>query len=289
MVTGWYPIAKFFRQNIGADWISLLALGILMALLSFFVDYSIERCLYGKGDKYIHHRFVLLWASQPQFLHKLRLLCMYESWFTRYAPIICKPRVPPPPPPPRETTGDLTASFYQVVGSLTMRWVMGVGHIDQRHSELRSLCIPLTDSMDQVLQTYRTFPGSGWGWLTILSLSGGSGKIPPPPPPPQSNPTISRGSPYRHAIEKCIRYPCTVWHIQSAIASKFPFDNKQSLTSSKPCAAVRLWLYEAVTTITVMQYVIWVLYPALLIVFGVGFTHIVSPPAIGTLLCLPSA
>ena len=49
------------------------------------------------------------------------------------APIACKPQGTPPL---SETTRDLIASFYPMVGDLTMRLAMGVGHIDQRQSEL---------------------------------------------------------------------------------------------------------------------------------------------------------
>ena len=98
--------------------------------------------------------------------------------------------------------GDLTASLYPGVGNLTTRRVTGVGHIDRRQSALLSSRVPLTNSMDQVAQTHRTFPAptDGAVWLFRLSPSGVLGYI---WPHPGQIPTISRESP-GHAIDRCI-------------------------------------------------------------------------------------
>jgi chloride channel 2 len=45
--------------------------------------------------------------------------------------------------------------------------------------------------------------------------------------------------------------------------------------------SAHLWLYSHATDNVFAQYLIWVLFPVALIFFSVGFTHLVSPHAIG--------
>eukprot|EP00117_Sycon_ciliatum_P024435 scpid42908/ scgid20503/ Chloride channel protein 2 len=48
------------------------------------------------------------------------------------------------------------------------------------------------------------------------------------------------------------------------------------------CLRVHFWLYSELTQLVGIQYIIWIIYPCILIMFSVGFTHIVSPHAVGS-------
>ena len=45
--------------------------------------------------------------------------------------------------------------------------------------------------------------------------------------------------------------------------------------------SAKIWLYEELAFSFALQYVTWVLYSLLFIMFATGFTHLVSPQAIG--------
>ena len=45
-----------------------------------------------------------------------------------------------------------------------------------------------------------------------------------------------------------------------------------------------MWLYEELQFSIALQYVTWVCYSLLFIMFATGFTHLVSPQAIGKLV-----
>ena len=75
-------------------------------------------------------------------------LCTYQLQALGY---------PPPPPPPWDH-GGFDRFALPGVGNLTMRCIPGVGHLDRRQSVLSSSCAPQPDSLDQVVQTYQTFP-----------------------------------------------------------------------------------------------------------------------------------
>ena len=47
--------------------------------------------------------------------------------------------------------------------------------------------------------------------------------------------------------------------------------------------SAKIWLYEECSFSITLQYFCWVLYSLLLITFATGFTHLVSPQAIGML------
>ena len=48
--------------------------------------------------------------------------------------------------------------------------------------------------------------------------------------------------------------------------------------------SAKIWLYEELAFSVALQYVTWVLYSLLFIMFATGFTHLVSPQAIGKFL-----
>ncbi|XP_065842216.1 chloride channel protein 2-like isoform X2 [Oscarella lobularis] len=48
------------------------------------------------------------------------------------------------------------------------------------------------------------------------------------------------------------------------------------------CQQAHVWLYGNLTEIAILQYVIWIAFPIVLISFSVGYTHLVSPNAIGS-------
>lgn len=43
---------KFLVSRVGEDWIFLVLLGLLMALVSWAMDYAIAACLQGEGDSW---------------------------------------------------------------------------------------------------------------------------------------------------------------------------------------------------------------------------------------------
>lgn len=44
---------KFLVSRVGEDWIFLVLLGLLMALVSWAMDYAIAVCLQGEGERYL--------------------------------------------------------------------------------------------------------------------------------------------------------------------------------------------------------------------------------------------
>ncbi|GAB6018690.1 hypothetical protein CHUAL_000366 [Chamberlinius hualienensis] len=53
-------------------------------------------------------------------------------------------------------------------------------------------------------------------------------------------------------------------------------------TGINMCQKARLWLYKDLATHVALQYVAWISFPIVLILFSSGFTHVVAPQAIGS-------
>ena len=102
----------------------------------------------------------------------------------------------PPPPPPHMGDHGGFASLCP-----------GVGHLDHRQSRLWSACVPLADSMNPVVQTYRTFPAvSGAVWPFPLSLVWGFRMDLTPPYSNPHNLPAGGGRRLGHAFVRCITF-----------------------------------------------------------------------------------
>ena len=87
--------------------------------------------------------------------------------FYRYRSIV-SPGVTPPPP--RQTMGDLTALFHPGAGIWPWGGFRGWGTLTVVRSVLWSACVPLNNSMNQVVQTCRrSLPLGGSVWPFSLS------------------------------------------------------------------------------------------------------------------------
>lgn len=100
--------------------------------------------------------------------------------------------------------------------------------------------------------------------------------------------------PYRGRCKsKCLDAFCTIWRLTFArIGEDWVFlallGVSMALVSFAMdfaiamCERARLWLYKDLATHPALQYLAWVSFPTVLILFSSGFTHIVAPQAIGS-------
>ena len=100
----------------------------------------------------------ILRLAQERFFEPCKPLQDWVNVLLKNLPI-ASPRVPHTP---RRLRG-IGPLYLPGVGNLTTRWVTLVGRIDRRQSVLWSSRVPVTDSMDQVSQTYRTLPAARVG------------------------------------------------------------------------------------------------------------------------------